>query len=208
MKNSIFGDAFKARLIKQGDIACIFDTQRELNILYNGEDWALINSSDFHCAALHEFYGEFWKELEGVWKFFGNCPINREAAIFELVDVVCFMTSVILIVEDFWLTKQGSDKDRNSWPMAFEDEYEYDLGNKQSLLMECGKFLSSMVSNNFNRVDFQIWLTLCLHVLEVSPEKFMEAYLKKTELNRHRAVNGAVEGTYDKSKEPELRIEL
>ncbi len=184
-------------IVPEGDINYMFDVQRDLNTEYeNG--WRERPMTDYLANALHEFYGEFWKELEGLWKYFGKCPVYREKAVFELVDTVCFMTSAIILkLDDQW----NSEMTR-----VFNLPAEKDT--TQDLLLRLGRQLTNIHGTRFDKTDFQIWLSTCLYLIDVTPEQFMNAYNLKVERNRHRARNGAMDGTYDKSKETELKIDL
>lgn len=197
-------------LLTRGDVQYIMDMQRELNAEYHGSDWRdKLKFGELMMCARFELLAEYLREIEGMWKFFGNCPINREKALFELVDYVSFFGSALAL---------GSEQ-----VPAFHNEQIEQLDSfERSTVIKQVEALHLMANPNFmgGVVMDESWSTthavltltavvqVALRLIDVSAEEFMVAYNKKASLNFHRANNGAVDGTYDKSKETPLYVEL
>lgn len=172
--------------------------QEELNQIYNPE-WKSVSPIAYSISALHEFTGEFMKEIEGLWSFFGNKPVDIQKAIFELTDFWFFYMSRCLVAETAprapsyvlrCLQEDQTDNIRIAHSLKLlSEEISNPLCTDPNFMLECVRLVVTKILGQ----PFKV---------------FIEAYEIKRERNLHRAANGALDGTYDKSQETELKLEL
>lgn len=192
----------KNYLLTEGDVNYIMNMQRELNAAYHGSDWInKLNAQELFACAQFELCAEFMREIEGMWKFFGNCKIDREKALFELVDFASFFCSGISTFH------QGGVKLRS---VMMRLQVSTDRKQVLAVTNQLHNLSRGVETHNADGLAEVVLDTVHygLSLIDVSAEEFMIAYNKKAALNFHRAENGAVAGTYDKSNEPPLFVGL
>lgn len=183
----------------------MFKRQMDVNHAYDPH-WLQNGKKDSYLtAALFEFTGEAMREMEGQWKFFGNCPVNIEKAVFELVDATCFLISYCVLshAENIDSTDEKIIIDglfsSNSITLICDEK-----GNVVSPWVELTKYLLYYCTDIYG---ISFFLTHALNLIGCTNMQFIDAYNKKSEINIQRAQGGAMTGDYDKSKEVAPKID-
>lgn len=188
-----------------GDVKYIINRQAYLNELYHGKKWMHVLEVDgLKTSAMFEYIGEFGREIEGLWKHFGNCPINREAALFELVDTVSYICSYYNF-EDNLIEADQSEIDQidiTHFKHCDKPVIRNILNNYVSVLADHSSLIYC------STLELITFVAVHLFLIDVSADQFMLAYEKKSALNMHRAMNGAVDGSYDKTNENKPTVQL
>ncbi|AUR97875.1 dUTPase/dCTP pyrophosphatase [Vibrio phage 1.244.A._10N.261.54.C3] len=185
-----------------GHLIEILRLQVETNELYDPQ-WRSNNTLiQFKIAANNE-YTEMADEIETVWKWYTPNPTwEPEKALFELVDIVHFSASCILLprsegVEDTLKTIQLQDKVFVTNDLLNE-AYDWWLNFNQSV--ETHMLLAHPCE------CLCYFVGAMLELLGFTQEQYMQAHYKKNARNRLRATGGVIQGNYDKSTETELTL--
>jgi len=176
-----------------------------LNTRYTGPDWIDIGWDKFTAAAETEFV-EFLSEMTGEWKWYSNNPrIQRNKALFELVDWFLFTASAIHCanryigldgVEDALVSYQAFGTDPSWWPPK-------DIGVGKVMVWKSELVvLSEYASISVSIQKLAVTLDIMLGYIGATPADFDQAYEEKYAMCLKRVEAGIMRGVpYDKTKE-------
>ncbi|QIO03528.1 nucleoside triphosphate pyrophosphohydrolase [Salmonella phage maane] len=183
-------------MITAEHIKSLLELQKATNVAYFGEEW---RKHWTHVAVMNSIYrewAEFLDETTQDWKIYGGgIQYDREAAVYELVDVVHFMLSSIL----------------SGFGSAFPVEMQIDIFFKDGRVIDKSANLESVTEcfTSFMEqpdvIRFVRFLSKACGYLDLDTETYMLAHKRKNDRNRLRAAGGA---NYDKSAETPLTLEF
>lgn len=183
-------------MITADHIKSLLELQKATNVAYFGEEW---QNHWTHVAVVNSIYrewAEFLDEVSKDWKIYGNDQkYSREEAVYELVDVVHFMLSSVLL---------------NFGP-ALPIELQlnilsvevYEISQTSDLDYVTYRFTTFMSQPDIRQL--RQFLSVACSYLGLDIETYMLAHKRKNDRNRLRAAGGA---DYDKTKETPLTLEF
>lgn len=195
-------------LVNTKELTYMFLAQEILNEKYNGKEWRDHVSIGKAKIAFLDEVSEFVRELEPDWKWWSGKAqaktIDRDKAIFELIDVVHF--GLLMILHRYSLEDIVAELGRRVPPESSAKVYQGD---------EHDNFADS-VANFLKGVDFncRVAISMLLDVIEsggwmikgLNMGDLFIAYGKKNKRNAERVDGGQLQGTYNKSEETELKL--
>lgn len=188
-------------LINAYQLSEMFKAQEELNKKFNGENWRRGLTMGQAKFAFNDEIAEFGQELSGSWKWWKaeKKPLDKQKALFELVDAIHFGMLLVLFRNDLSavlnrvLDPNGPECDMYG---QVSDPLNYFLRSVQ-------RFYSAL---EFDQLDASI--TGLINVIEtggklldLEPGEVYAAYAAKNKLNHLRVEGGDKYGLYDRSKE-------
>lgn len=195
-------------LVNNKELIYMFLAQELLNEKYNGKDWRNQVAIGKAKIAFLDEVSEFVRELEPTWKWWSGeaqaKTIDRDKAIFELIDAIHF--GLLLILHQYSLEEIVEEMIRPVPPESSVAVYHGDEHDN----------FSDSVANFLKGVNFncRVAISMLLDVIEsggwlikgLNAGDIFIAYGKKNKLNSERVDGGQLQGTYDKSKEAELKL--
>jgi dimeric dUTPase (all-alpha-NTP-PPase superfamily) len=187
-------------------------SQEALNTAYNGDGWRTDPTFAwrFNAAADTEL-AEFLEEVTEKWKWYERKPVfNREAALFELVDVIHFMLAgyvkhyPMIEIDDIEALPTGYvvTPDQPNFYSKLSDAYRHfwnDISparsNTYKLAMSQAKFTMSYL------IDF---IQHGIAFLGYNNDELYEAYMLKNKRNHERVAKGVMKGVDVKANEEAL----
>lgn len=188
-------------LINAYQLSEMFKAQEELNKKFNGEYWRRALTMGQAKFAFNDEVAEFGQELSGSWKWWkaDKKPLDKQKALFELVDAIHFGMLLVLYRNDLnAVLTRVLDPNGPECTMygRVSDPLNYFLRSVQ-------RFYSAL---EFDQLDASI--TGLINVIEtggflldLTPGEIYGAYLTKNHLNHLRVEGGDKYGLYDRSKE-------
>lgn len=179
-------------MITAGHIKSLLELQKATNVAYFGEEWrnhwtevAVVNS-------VYREWAEFLDEVSSSWKIYGNDQQWYQVnAIYELVDVVHFMLSRLL------LSHQAIE-------IEMRDEYfGVKIPKVNNFNVVTTMFTTFMTAPTCQSLAY--FIAYACPYLGIDFETYMLAHKRKNDRNRLRAAGGA---GYDKSTETPLTLEF
>jgi hypothetical protein len=195
-------------LINTKELIYMFLAQEVLNEKYNGKEWrSQVAIGKAKIAFLDEI-SEFSRELEPTWKWWSGKAqakiIDRDKAIFELIDAIHF--GLLLILHRYSLEEIIQSLNCRMPPESSAKVYQGDPHDN----------FSDSVANFLKGVDFnvRVAISMLLDVVEsggwliggLNIGDLFKAYGMKNKLNSARVDGGQLQGTYNKSEEAELKL--
>jgi hypothetical protein len=195
-------------LVNSKELIYMFLAQELLNEKYNGKDWRDQVSRGKAKIAFLDEVSEFARELEPTWKWWSGKAqaktIDRDKAIFELIDAIHF--GLLLILHQYSPEEIIQEINRRIPPEASVKVYQGDPHDN----------FSDSVANFLKGVNFncRVAISMLLDVIEsggwliggLNSGDLFVAYGMKNKLNAKRVEGGQLQGTYDKSREAELKL--
>lgn len=219
----------KGRYLTLAQYSDILRRQKVLNDAYNGVTWFEDDffTTRFRCAADVEFV-EFLNETNIHWDWYtkNRNNIDKQKALFELVDMVHFMTAALLrsgsvdkIVDSvslgmseyfddpemFFCSPTGPN---GNFLKEMHDRYGYFWNSVNELTLEQG-LTEARANDQITRASLHL-LTLIaegISALGYSSDEFHKAYQMKNERNHQRIAGGVMRGVDVKANEKPLEIE-
>ena len=209
-----------------GQYSDILTRQKGLNDAYNGATWFEDNifTTRFRCAADVEFV-EFLQEINIHWDWYSKKKnhIDKQKALFELVDVVHFMTAAVLrsgslqyIIDGVELGMDEYFNDPNlffasptgpdgNFLREMQDRYGFFWKAINELTLEQG-LTEARVNDQLTRASLHLLTFIAegIAALGYTAEEFHKAYVLKNERNHARVAGGVMRGIDVKSSETEL----
>lgn len=182
-------------MININHITWLLDLQKATNVAYFGEEWKARWTPVAAQNSVYREWAEFLDEVTVDWKFYGDgIHMHHDAAVYEMVDVVHFMLSVILA----------------GYGSALPVEFQLDVWKETQVEIE--KVDLEQVTTSFTRFmrdssmrTFSLFLADACGYLDLDIDTYMLAHKRKNDRNRLRAAGGA---DYDKSAETPLTLEF
>lgn len=185
-------------MITAGHINSLLELQKATNVAYFGDEWKNVWSQNAVDNSIYREWAEFLDETSLDWKIYGNGQIwDRTNAVYELVDVVHFMLSGLLI-------GYGNALPIKFQLSVFDHGYEIMKDENKTHLGEVTESFTRFMSNS-NVTQFGRFLAKSCSYLSLDAETYMLAHKRKNDRNRLRAAGGA---DYDKSAETPLTLEF
>lgn len=183
------------------ELKFMLEAQEQLNIKYSGDEWRNNITMGQAKFALHEEVAEFINELRPAWKWWGKVEkLDRDKAIFEYIDVLHF--AMLIALFNFY-----PDELETFLPVGGDMGMNHiDMYNQFSKAIQ--RFLIQVDQHNIQDVVVGLYniINIGAKILDLKDGEVFEAYLKKNALNHKRVENGALDGSYDKSKEESLSL--
>lgn len=189
----------------------IFQLQYELNVLYTGNDWRHNTKLGWWLTALSDEWVETTRELEYHWKWYNkNATNNHNKAVFEIADMVHFMTGSILKISDIddinraLSSIEKSKRTIDYFVLLHMDKEDPFLSFQKLYAQFIASTVQGLTMLSIERMVLFIGgLTRFLSIINVD---IYNAYKIKNQRNRERVAGGVMQGIYDKSKEQELTL--
>ncbi len=222
-------DVLRDTSINMEQLLSMLTKQHALNNAYNGVGWFEDPSFNirFKSAADKE-WAEFLDEVNTEWDWYSKnkSHFDKDAALFELIDVTHFMLAATLRYGDVDCIKEALETD-HSLIHAFQHIQSegnfigYDLDDKSewfTRLSESYVDFWQQHSMHWRSGDVdqeELGLIICrlLKFIEltivgfsITPNMFVEAYNMKNERNFNRVRNGVMNGVDVKKDEVALKI--
>ena len=195
----------------------LFVMQLETNELYQST-WRDVPAWQYHAAATKEMV-EMMDEVEVNWKFYGSNKTQEfEKALFELVDTVHFLLTYVMLTD--WPTQSRSvetalfhQPKTDHWDDMFGDGFDdmvadhtMTIADAFPAMLDCFHKMTatSTTSTKIELISRVIYFGS--KALGYTITDYLDAHKLKNDRNRIRAAGGAIEGTYDKSQETELKL--
>ena len=158
----------------------LFEKQITLNKKFNGDDWiSTIDIKNLKIAILTEV-AELCESKPSVWKWWKLPEDDEQNAYIELVDIIHFSLSYIL------MNNNVDSMIKENELLDFID-FSYDITEELSLFL-CTPSLE----------NFYGFISSLMNFFDLSIGKVISVYNSKNELNHKRVDGGYMEGTYNK----------
>lgn len=178
-------------MITREQFLSLLHTQVETSVAYMGETWYEVWDRNAARNSIYREYAEFLDEVEKYWHCYKPNPtFDRDAAIFELVDIVHFMLTAMLI-------------DAAPEELATDVNFPKSHGMTTSVMEQVeGSFTEFMCKQK--PWHFAIFLNHACRFFGITETQYMAAHMAKNARNRVRAAGGVMDGKYDKGVEAPL----
>ncbi len=178
-----------------GQLQALLVLQKETNVAYMGENWRDVWSEHSVKQSIHREYAEFLDETERDWHCYKPNPVfNRTDAVYELVDIIHFMLTLLIIRG----VKVCEHPEAEAFIMSRDN-----VGSHEMV----GRWFDHMMKLPTIH-HFALFLNNACAYLDINIETYMAAHRRKNDRNRVRAAAGVVTGGYDKSLETPLTLEF
>lgn len=171
----------------------IAQTQNAVNIKMAGENWvqrALSGELNYHLAILDEA-AEFLRSAIP-FKWWAVPKLDENNAILELVDILHFLTSHVIVCEDGNVDAAASIMAESLGQACLDILPGDETHTPKFCLVD---FMQALFTEESYAVFYNFW-SLCLSV--TNPGLIVSLYRAKAQLNIFRASNGQKQGLYKK----------